>query len=276
MRRLVLLGVLGWILTACQPTSSSVNLANNGNNPEGIFPIVADFMDLQAEGGFPKDSLVTIGYDHFFKKSKRYQVVPLRDLLIPLLKAVKDTANLRISFVCVDGYAPDMLLSKVLANEAYVALRDADLPADKNWPDSLRKVFEPFYLVWQNIPPEDESFAWPYGFFGIKITTFQDAFKEAYPKYNQAAQKGFAVFQLHCMKCHGVNKIGGVMGPEFNYPKNITEYWKKEDIWHFLQNPQSYRYSSKMPAQSTLKREEFEEIYTYLNFMKGQKLKSKE
>jgi mono/diheme cytochrome c family protein len=259
---------LGLVLSACQ--SGGTDIVDNDNNPKGLFPIESDFMDLQAEGGFPKDSLVEIHYDHFFKKSKRYQVVPLNTLLEPLLAQVKDTSGLRISFVCVDGYAPDMPLSKVLAHEGYVALRDADLPADKNWPDSLRKVFEPFYLVWQNIPKEDDTFAWPYGFFQIKITTFADAFGAAYPKGNRAAQKGFAVFQLHCMKCHGVNKIGGVMGPEFNYPKNITEYWKKEDIWQFIQNPQSYRYSSKMPAQ-VLKREEFEEIYTYLSFMKRQK-----
>ena len=60
------------------------------------------------------------------------------------------------------------------------------------------------------------------------------------------------------------------MGPEFNFPKSITEYWKKEDIYNFLRNPQSYRYSAKMPAVK-LSREDFEEIYGYLKAMKGVK-----
>jgi cytochrome c2 len=74
------------------------------------------------------------------------------------------------------------------------------------------------------------------------------------------------------MKCHGINKVGGVMGPEFNYPKNITEYWDTEDIWAFVQNPQSFRYSSSMPAQTDLKREGFDEIIAYLEVMKDYKL----
>jgi mono/diheme cytochrome c family protein len=180
------------------------------------------------------------------------------------LAKIKDTSNLQISFICLDGYAPSMRLSKVLNGEAYVATRDESLPAGKDWPDSLADKMRPYYLVWQGIAPEDETYTWPYGLADIRIATFFEEFAGAYPLHDAKAAKGFDLYQLHCRKCHSINKVGGIMGPEFNYPKSITTYWQKEDIWQFLQNPQAYRYSAKMPPVAHLQREEFEEIYVYL------------
>ena len=234
-------------------------------------PLEIDLESLLQEGKLPKDTLITIAYDHFFKQKKRFKAYPLAAILKPLLAQVKDTSNLRITFTCMDGYAPNMNLSKVMEHEGYLAVQDLDQPEGKDWADSLASKFRPYYLVWQGIGKTDETFAWPYGLAEIRIASFIYDFADAYPLHDKAAQKGFALYQLHCMKCHSINRVGGVMGPEFNYPKSITTYWEKEDIWNFLRNPQSYRYSAKMPALPSLPKEEFEEIYTYLLAMQGKK-----
>ena len=267
MRRLLLFFLLtSWLASCSINTDSSTTMVN-----ADFKPIEADLEELLKAGKFPQDTQITITYDHFFKQAKRFKAYSLAAILKPLVDHIKDTSNLRITFTCTDGYAPNMNLSKVLNNEGYIVVQDLDQASGKDWADSLATKFRPFYLVWQGIGKTDETFAWPFGLAEIRIASFFEDFADAYPVHNKAAQKGFNLFQLHCMKCHSINKVGGVMGPEFNYPKSITEYWKKEDIWNFLRNPQSYRYSAKMPAIGNLSSEEFEEIYGYLKAMKGVK-----
>ena len=87
---------------------------------------------------------------------------------------------------------------------------------------------------------------------------------------NQLA--GFELYKKNCMKCHSVNKVGGVMGPEMNVPKNITEYWQTKDIKAFVKNPYSYRYNSKMPPVVNLQDDELDLIVDYLTYMKAYKI----
>jgi hypothetical protein len=54
------------------------------------------------------------------------------------------------------------------------------------------------------------------------------------------------------MKCDSLNVVGGSMAPEFNVPKNITEYWKGDNIIAFAKNPKSFRRSSIMPPVTSL------------------------
>jgi cytochrome c2 len=251
------------ISLACQPQKQAEKPSMSFN--KDFKPLEFSLEEVIAADKNLRDTSVKISFDHFFKtRDKSYRAYPLEAILAPWLAQIKDTSNLQISFICFDGYAPSMRLSKVLKGEAYVAFRDENLPAGQDWPDSLAEKMRPYYLVWQGITPEDETYTWPYGLADIRIAAFFDEFAEAYPLHDAKAEKGFSLYQLHCMKCHSINKIGGIMGPELNYPKSITTYWQKEDIWQFVQNPQAYRYSAKMPPIAHLKREEFEEIYTYL------------
>ncbi|MDX2072258.1 MAG: c-type cytochrome [Haliscomenobacter sp.] len=267
MRNLFFLLLLGSFLYACSAPDKSDQILVNAD----FKAIEVDLEDLFAAGQFPKDTLIIIEHDEFFKQKKRYKAYPLAPILKPLLAKVKDTSNLRVTFTCSDGYAPNMNLSKVLSHNAYLVVQDLDqAKLGNDWADSLVNKFRPFYLVWQDASEGDAGFAWPYGLVEIRIASFFHDFADAFPLHNPAAQKGFQLFQVHCMKCHSVNKIGGVMGPEFNYPKSITEYWKKEDMFNFMRNPQSYRYSAKMPAVG-LSRGEFEEIYGYLVEMKDER-----
>lgn len=264
MRNLFFLLLCNTLIFACSQSEKSSELIVNAD----FQAVEVSLEDLFEAGQFPKDTLIIIEHDEFFKQKKTYKAYPLAPILAPLLAKVKDTTNLRVTFTCTDGYAPNMNLSKVIQNKAFLAVQDLDqAKVGKDWADSLANKFRPYYLVWQNTPEGDPSFAWPYGLAEVRIASFFYDFADAFPLHDKAAQKGFNLFQIHCMKCHSVNKIGGVMGPEFNYPKSITEYWKKEDIYQFMRNPQSYRYSAKMPAVA-LSEEEFEEIYGYLVAMK--------
>jgi cytochrome c2 len=61
------------------------------------------------------------------------------------------------------------------------------------------------------------------------------------------------------------------MGPELNYPKSVTEYWKTADLQAFIVNPASYRNEVKMPNLG-IKPEESAEIVKYLTYMSKHKL----
>ncbi|MEL6652723.1 MAG: cytochrome c, partial [Bacteroidota bacterium] len=115
----------------------------------------------------------------------------------------------------------------------------------------------------------NKDLTWPYAVTDIRLSKAGEEFLAAMPP-DEAHLEGFELFKHTCIKCHTVNKVGGSMGPELNFPRNITEYWQKEDIWAFVQSPQSFRYNSKMPPMANLEREEFELIYGYLSSMVGQ------
>ncbi len=211
------------------------------------------------------DTTIRVLNDFFFKMEKRYQAYPVEAYLKPVIDQLEDASNLYLTFICSDGYSASMPYAVFQKQEAFLAFNDMDHA--ENWPDSLKKRFTPYYMVWPAIEYADKEFVWPYGLFQVRVSRFAEEFGPAFPK-DKHAEKGFDLFRSYCLKCHSINRIGGAMGPEFNEPKNITEYWSKENIWQFAKDPTSFRYNSKMPAVTDLTREEFEEIYAYLLAMK--------
>lgn len=131
---------------------------------------------------------------------------------------------------------------------------------------------KPFYVVWQDVSREDHRFTWPYGLVAMQLIPAGTIFKDVYPFDAPAYAAGFQLFNQNCMKCHSVNKVGGVMGPEFNIPKNITEYWTDENIIAFAKNPQSFRYRSTMPPVTGVSDAEFEQILNYLKYIAKHKV----
>lgn len=117
------------------------------------------------------------------------------------------------------------------------------------------------------------AFPWPYGLNKIKIDKTNSVYDVIYPIDKEVAMAGFNQFRNHCIKCHSINKIGGNVGPDFNYPKNITEYWEVENIWKYAKNPQSFRYNARMSPITSLTREEFDDIIVYLRYIRLEKPK---
>jgi len=60
------------------------------------------------------------------------------------------------------------------------------------------------------------------------------------------------------------------MGPELNFPKNVTEYWDNNQLKAFIKNPASFRNNVKMPTLN-LSENEIEYITNYLQYMSKHK-----
>ncbi len=264
-------------LFACKPSIDSDEKTTPVEVTEEAIDETVPLLEInlahaKEEGALSTTEIVNVSFDPVFKRAKKYEAIPLKPYLEKLITASNlDTANTEIIFLCKDGYNPGMPLSKVINNEPYLAIRDLDASEGKNWMDTLQGKWNPFYLIWTNHSKGDKGYTWPYGLAHLQFKASDAAYKDAMP-IDKEMVAGFELYKEKCMKCHSMNMVGGVMGPEMNVPKNITEYWQVADIKAFVKNPYSYRYNSKMPPVAGLKDEELEVIMEYISYMKGQKI----
>lgn len=273
MRRYQLFLIFVVFLFACQPSRSLDSETSVTEETTEIVPLLEiNLAHVEEEGALAAAETITVAYDPVFKRAKKYEAIPLKPYLEKLITTQSlDANNTEIIFLCKDGYNPSMTLAKVMENEPYLAIKDLEAEAGKNWTDTLKGKWSPYYLVWTNHSEGAKGFSWPYGLKILQFKTSAEAYKAAMPSdENQLA--GFELYKTKCMKCHSVNKVGGVMGPEMNIPKNITEYWQTKDIKAFVKNPYAYRYNSKMPPVADLQDEEIDLIIDYLVYMKTYKI----
>jgi len=237
---------------------------------------VVALLSLKKAGVFREARPVTIAEDPVYHRQKTYAAVPLEVVLrkIPGYDRA-NPASTQVIFECEDGYNPSMPLAKVLSRKAYLAIRDLDAPAGQDWitveKAGQTKTAAPFYVVYTDVPPRDETFKWPYNLARIRLQPAGDELALLHP--TGTPERGYALFRTHCLTCHALNGAGGTMGPELNVPKNITEYWRDADLRAFVRNPASYRHGVKMPPVTTaqVSEEELEELLGYLKFMAGHK-----
>lgn len=234
---------------------------------------------IQLDGNLRPDTVnVEVRFDKAFKTAKRFLALPLQPILESLIAQYElDTATTEVFFICKDGYIPSNSIPEIFkAGGGYLAFKDLDETGSALWPDSLAEKYAPYYLVWENVPYEDKTLAWPWGLTSIRLVENDPGLQSLYPTEAPDLANAFELFRQNCLKCHSINKIGGVMGPEMNYPKNITEYWTRENIVAFAQNPTSFRYNSKMAPITYLKEEELHRIVDYLEYMAEHKLEERE
>lgn len=266
-----------WLLSAILSCSSK---ENEHTVAQEIItsPIRNWSLDLTEIITIEKEKLqrLLIQNDAYFKKDKQYQVISLHYLLQKyLLSNNIDTTDAILVFECVDGYKPTMPLRLVLEHSGFVAVKDEAAQPNQNWTIEVKDKFTPYYLVWTfdaTHKARENELAWPYGLYKISLSYFSEEYAAAFPKEHTEFMEGFNLFKSNCMKCHSINKVGGSLGPELNYPKNITEYWSTEDIWQFIKSPQSYRYKSQMPPMEKLEKSDFELIINYIVHMKDNKI----
>lgn len=270
--------LFGWVL--CMACNNNNPIAKKNidktriktDDKEEIHIVLSKVLDQQASYSITK---INVDYDQYFKSPKKYLGFPLLPLLDSTWKNAKfDTTNALVIFECKDGYNPIMELSKIYGpTKGFIVFKDIDQPGNKDWPDSIRQQFRPYYLVWDKVEKGDETFFWPYGLTTIRLISKNIKSKLIAPADNSTAQQGYIAFRNNCIKCHSINKIGGTVGPEFNIPKNITEYWDDKQIISFAKAPTSYRYNSHMPAITNVSDKDFENIILYLKYMKDHKNK---
>ena len=278
--RLVLLAVSFQIIlfptSSCNQKREGTTVVKNSVKADTLLPSREVYIDLKkilARNDLVAND-VNVKYDQFFKTSKRYRGYSINTIIDSAIKSDHfDTAGAVIIFECADGYKPVMDLAKIHQGaKGYLVFKDLEKGLVGNWPDSLNNMFSPFYLVWDDVKKYDHSFTWPYGLTGLRLRPGSLEYKTIYPYKDSTLVKGFNAFIQNCFKCHSINKIGGTMGPEFNLPKNITEYWKEEDIISFAKNPSSYRYNSHMPGITNVADTDLHEIVNYIRSMKNNKI----
>ena len=236
-----------------------------------------DLLALQQEGLLKETRLVTVQDDPVYHSVKRYQAVALSSLLAnyTAIKTIDPTAY-QIVFECIDGYKPMMPLDKFLTAQSFLAIRDVDAPKGELFSpiikDGQHMKAEPFYLVYQGVSINDTDLKWPYNLTKIHLVPNSQNTAVLFPKDDTKAIIGFDLFINNCVTCHAINKIGGNMGPELNYPKSVTEYWHKKQLKAFIKNPASFRAGVRMPKLGNLSTTEIEEIVYYLEYMSDHKL----
>lgn len=221
---------------------------------------------------------VEIINDYSFDKVMRYRCFKLEEVLDYYfgIKSLLDDDEVIFTFNCHDGYRASQMLKDIKTHEGFLAFADLDQSNGKDWAANIEDKFPPYYLVWLDREKGDKEMVWPFGVVSIELDHYSHKYKDIAPLTGEVGlpkglSKGFSYFCKYCIKCHSINKIGGAMGPELNYPKNILEYWGKEDIWKFVQNSKNYRYNSKMPKVD-IEREEFDSILIYLEYIGNHKL----
>ncbi|MCU0355679.1 MAG: c-type cytochrome [Cytophagales bacterium] len=279
------------LLTGCSPKSQDTSKQAVAPDSDGLALVSADSaapvadslaVDLLAfkeQGLLTPVSTVRVADDPVFHKAKTFRAVDLRVLLrkhLPL--NTLDTANTQVVFECEDGYSPSMPLRDLLARQSYLAVADADAPAGQDWINAVKEGREmkvaPFYVVYTDVPADDYRYKWPYNLVRLRLVPATDETKVLLPK-DGLMVKGYDLFRTHCLTCHALNGVGGQMGPELNYPMNVTEYWQPEHLRAFVKNPSAYRNNCKMPHLSYLTDAQIDEILKYVGYMKDFKTLAK-
>ena len=188
-----------------------------------------------------------------------------------------------VRFVTQDGYQPVIPTDRIIAGSGVISTGEKGYTGFSKLQRKNGESVDPgpFYLVWENINDkgsrEDPWISWPWKITAIELSSFRREFPRSAPPLlsGNTAMEGFLAFRQHCIRCHTINGDGGQIGPELNYPVNVTEYWKEEWLARFIADPQSIRANSKMiPFYRDVKNRQIiiSSIISYLKTMKDNKV----
>ena len=225
----------------------------------------------------PKSQTIKVSHDPVYNKAKEYEAYPLAEILKKI--TVPDylkTDELVIVFTATDGYKVAMAYSDAIAEQGFIAFRDYGAE-NKNWLDfnfgKQTMTPAPYYLVWPKKGLDEWRFPWPFQLASLSLQPAKVYFGTAAPAHADARiNNGFALFSRYCIRCHSINLSGGKVGPELNIPKNITEYFKEQELPKFILNATAFRAGTKMPSfERTISTDDAEDIVHYLKQMKSEK-----
>jgi mono/diheme cytochrome c family protein len=227
----------------------------------------------------PKPQTVKVSHDTVYKTAKEYQAYPLAEILskITVPDSLK-TNELVIVFTSADGYKVSMAYGDAIAEQGFIAFKDNAATENKNWLDfkfgKQTMTPAPFYLVWPKKDLDEWRFPWPFQLVSLSLQPAKAYFGAAAPIHTDARiDHGFDLFSRYCIRCHSVNLSGGKVGPELNIPKNISEYFKEQELSGFILNASAYRAGTKMPNfESVITAEDVKDIVHYLKQKKPEKL----
>ena len=239
--------------------------------------IKLDLLDLQKKNKLGKDTIVAIINDPVYHKAKKYKAVSASLLIQNEIDLTKiDPKNTKIVFECKDGYKPEMPLELFLKANPYLAFEDVEAPKGTKWEpivkDGDERNAEPFNIVYTSVSEKDSRYKWPYNLVKMYLEPLNKSTLELFPLKNRKLETGYTLFKNQCLTCHSINGIGGTMGPELNFPKSVTEYWRENELVDYIVNPASFRNKAKMPTLGITKQQS-QEIVDYLKYMSENKKK---
>jgi len=220
---------------------------------------------------------INVPHDEVYHQAKSYRAYPLNVILEKWLVGENyPSEDWELVFECQDGYAPTTSLTRARSGDAYLAFADVDTPDGAAWTPTTkgngdRITFAPFYGVWTTADrTEAKKGPWPYNLVKLRLVPSAARYQDIKPK-DAEHLPGFQLFREHCLRCHALKSIGGTMGPELHTPRNITEYWKQDQLAEFIKSPQAFRTGSKMPPMAFLGDAKIASIVGYLEALAKQR-----
>lgn len=218
--------------------------------------------DGQTIQTFSVDGLVAIAspvplkvFEAHEKKERVYRAIPVRPVFERIFGKNWEKAR-QIVFTSIDGYQPSVPVEKFLAHNAYFAFAHEDgspFVMINKLQNNEKVPLGPLYLVWDNIGSkallESGASDMPYQIKTVGLRS-EDPFAALAPPDSSSEDilRGFDHFRKYCVSCHTINGEGGGKAPELNYPMSVTEYIKPEYLKRWIEQPQTIRYNTKMPA----------------------------
>ena len=170
-----------------------------------------------------------------------------------------------------------MPLELFLNSKVFLAIEDMDATKGTKWEKIIKNGNEmdaaPFYIVYESVSEKDSRYKWPYNLIKLYLEPMNKSTDELFPTGNKKVELGYKLFQNQCITCHAINEIGGTMGPELNYPKSVTEYWKEKELVDYIVHPAAFRHKVKMPTLG-ITEQQSQEIVDYLKYMAKHKKKN--
>jgi mono/diheme cytochrome c family protein len=189
---------------------------------------------------------------------------------------------------CLDGYQPSLPARRFAEHRAYLAIARADrreftldMPAGRGRTRTVQ--LGPYYVVWDALGDAvvrgEGHHGWAFALAGLELVDFRTRFgalaPPAGPDPGGQVARGFAAFRVHCLPCHGINGQGGQLGPELNYPANVTEYFAAAFLRRWISDPQSVRWNARMPPlglEGAVRERTLDELIAYLAAMGRRKI----
>lgn len=220
-------------------------------------------------------------WDPYEKKEMTFTGVPAEQVFDSLWGKDWRSAD-EILITCLDGYQPILPVERFLKHRAWFAFESPDAPGFRiPKPESLKETVSlgPAYLVWENLQDQkvraEGDYGWPFQVSKLELVKLKERFAKILPPENANAsvRQGFQHFRVHCLKCHTVNGQGGQVGPELNYPVNVTEFLSRAHLRRWIAQPSAIRWGTKMPPLEVPKRDAvIESILDYLDSMRSRKI----
>jgi mono/diheme cytochrome c family protein len=217
-------------------------------------------------------SQVTIENDPAYKSRVVYSGYPLKQALKIL--GIKEDSDLQ--FIARDGYKVTVALSQVPLDRGFLAI--AEVGSKSGAP--FRPVGEgrdvldpaPLILTWSGPSLPNENLPYPLAVVTVAYGPSGAFDGASFPRSHPELRHGYALFRTNCQSCHSINLDGGVVGPELNVPHNVFEYINNDAIPQIVENPNDWRYGTKMPPFNHLPQADRQSILDYVKGMAADKV----